>query len=128
MKTGNKKNKRVDKEPQLTDNDLILRYREGDANSFMVLLERYECKVFGYIYSMVKDNEIANEIFEHTFYKFIIKLRREQYNLKLKNEFSSWVMRIAHDLIVSYFRYKKAISPNDGQKDKHYRERKRLRE
>lgn len=113
MKTGNKKNKRVDKEPQLTDNDLILRYREGDNNSFVVLLERYECRVFGYIYSLVKDNEIANEIFEHTFYNFIITLRREQYDLK--NEFSTWVMRIAHNLIVSFFRYKKVISPIDGQ-------------
>ena len=69
-------------EPQLTDNDLILRYREGDTSSFMVLLDRYECKVFGYIYSLLKDNEIANEIFEHTFYKFIITLRREQYDFK----------------------------------------------
>lgn len=114
MKERNKKIKVADEEPQPTDNDLILRYREGDINSFIVLLERYQGKVFGGIYSAVKDTEIANEIFEHTFYKFIITIRRDQYDFK--SEFSSWVLDIALNLIKSYFRYKKATSPINMEK------------
>lgn len=96
-----------------TDNELVQHYREGDANSFKVLFERYQGTVFGYIFSLVKDKEIANEIFEHTFYKVIYTIKRDQYNFE--SEFSPWVLRTAQRLIKSYFRYKKIINQTVGQ-------------
>ena len=49
------------KTKQLTDNELIVRYREGDSSCFEVLLERYQAKVYGYIFSVVKDKETADD-------------------------------------------------------------------
>ena len=90
------------KNRQLTDNELITRYREGDSSCFEALLERYQAKVYGYIFSVVKDKETADDIFQETFYKVIVTINGDQY--KDENKFIHWVMRIAHNLIVDYFR------------------------
>ena len=90
------------KNRQLTDNELITRYREGDTTCFEVLLERYQAKVYGYIFSVVKDKETADDIFQDTFYKVIVTINSDQY--KDENKFIHWVMRIAHNLIVDHFR------------------------
>lgn len=86
----------------LSDNELILRYQDGDAACFEVLLERYKAKVYGYIFSVVKDKETADDIFQDTFYKVIVTINSGQY--KDENKFVHWVMRIAHNLIVDHFR------------------------
>ncbi len=102
---------------QLTDNELITRYREGDASCFEVLLERYQAKVYGYIFSVVKDKETADDIFQETFYKVIVTINGDQY--KDENKFIHWVMRIAHNLIVDYFRRnnKMPLVPNRPESD-----------
>lgn len=109
-----------------TDNELVQHYREGDANSFKVLFERYQSTVFGYIFSLVKDKEIANEIFEHTFYKVIYTINRDQYNFE--GEFSPWVLRTAQCLIKSYFRYQKVINQTVELENINYRQRKHIGE
>ena len=105
------------KNRQLTDNELITRYREGDAACFETLLERYQAKVYGYIFSVVKDKETADDIFQETFYKVIVTINGDQY--KDENKFIHWVMRIAHNLIVDYFRRnnKMPIVPNRPESD-----------
>jgi RNA polymerase sigma-70 factor (ECF subfamily) len=105
------------KTKQLTDNELIERYREGDASCFETLLERYQAKVYGYIFSVVKDKETADDIFQDTFYKVIVTLNSDQY--KDENKFVHWVMRIAHNLIVDYFRRnnKMPMVPNRPESD-----------
>lgn len=87
---------------QLPDYELIVRYQDGDASCFDVLLERYKAKVYGYIFSVVKDKETADDIFQDTFYKVIVTINSGQY--KDENKFVHWVMRIAHNLIVDHFR------------------------
>ena len=96
----------------LTDNELILGYKEGDYSCFEILLSRYQSKVYGYIFSVVKDKDIADDIFQETFYKVIYTINSGYY--KDENKFIHWVMRIAHNLIVDYFRRigKMPIVPN----------------
>lgn len=105
------------KNRQLTDNELITRYREGDTACFEVLLERYQAKVYGYIFSVVKDKETADDIFQDTFYKVIVTINSDQY--KDENKFIHWVMRIAHNLIVDHFRRnnKMPLVPNRPESD-----------
>lgn len=102
---------------QLTDNELIERYREGDSSAFEALLERYQAKVYGYIFSVVKDKETADDIFQDTFYKVIVTINSDQY--KDENKFVHWVMRIAHNLIVDHFRRnnKMPLVPNRPDSD-----------
>ncbi|MBR4738843.1 MAG: sigma-70 family RNA polymerase sigma factor [Bacteroidales bacterium] len=102
---------------QLTDNELITRYREGDASCFEALLDRYQAKVYGYIFSVVKDKETADDIFQDTFYKVIVTINSDQY--KDENKFVHWVMRIAHNLIVDHFRRnnKMPLVPNRPDSD-----------
>ncbi len=96
----------------LTDNELILGYKEGDYSCFETLLSRYQSKVYGYIFSVVKDKDVADDIFQDTFYKVIYTINSGVY--KDENKFIHWVMRIAHNLIVDYFRRqgKMPIVPN----------------
>ena len=96
----------------LSDNELIIGYKEGDYSCFEVLLSRYQNKVYGYIFSVVKDKDIADDIFQDTFYKVIYTINSGYY--KDENKFIHWVMRIAHNLIVDYFRRnsKMPIVPN----------------
>ncbi|MBP5527509.1 MAG: sigma-70 family RNA polymerase sigma factor [Bacteroidales bacterium] len=105
------------KTKQLTDNELIMRYREGEAECFETLLERYQAKVYGYIFSVVKDKETADDIFQDTFYKVIVTINSDQY--KDENKFVHWVMRIAHNLIVDHFRRnsKMPMVPNRPESD-----------
>ncbi len=105
------------KNRQLSDNELITRYREGDTSCFEVLLERYQAKVYGYIFSVVKDKETADDIFQDTFYKVIVTINSDQY--KDENKFIHWVMRIAHNLIVDHFRRnnKMPLVPNRPESD-----------
>ena len=96
----------------LTDNELIMGYKEGDYQCFEILLARYQSKVYGYIFSVVKDKDIADDIFQETFYKVIYTINSGLY--KDENKFIHWVMRIAHNLIVDHFRRqgKMPIVPN----------------
>ena len=95
------------KTKQLTDIELITRYREGDSSCFETLLERYQTKVYGYIFSVVKDKETADDIFQETFYKVVVTINSDQY--KDENKFVHWVMRIAHNLVIDHFRKENRI-------------------
>ena len=105
------------KTKQLTDNELITRYQDGDAECFEVLLDRYQAKVYGYIFSVVKDKETADDIFQDTFYKVVLTIKSGSY--KDENKFVHWVIRIAHNLIVDYYRRnnKMPIVPNRPESD-----------
>lgn len=87
---------------ELTDNELIKGYKNGDYSCFEELLSRYQTKVYGYIFSVVKDKDVADDIFQDTFFKVVMTLSQGVY--KDENKFIHWVMRIAHNLIVDYFR------------------------
>lgn len=86
----------------LTDNELIQGYIDGNYACFDILLSRYQAKVYGYIFSIIKDKDVADDIFQDTFFKVVATLNSGTY--KDENKFIHWVMRIAHNLIVDYFR------------------------
>ncbi len=91
----------------LTDKELVKHYIKGNENSFEVLLSRHKDKVFNYIKMMVKDVDVANDIFQDTFIKVIQTLKKGKYNEEGK--FLPWVMRIAHNLIIDHFRKAKKM-------------------
>ena len=86
----------------LTDEELALKYVEGDNRAFDLLLSRNEVKLFAYIMFMVHDQEIANDIFQETFVKAISKLQLQQY--AVNGKFGAWIMRIAHNVMMDMYR------------------------
>lgn len=87
---------------QLTDIQLVNMYEEGKNEAFEVLLTRYKSKVYAYIYMIVKQRDISEDIFQETFIKAIQTIRQGKYIDTGK--FYPWLNRIAHNLIIDYFR------------------------
>jgi RNA polymerase sigma factor (sigma-70 family) len=86
----------------LNDQELVVRYREGDEQSLKELITRHQRKIHTSIYLLVKDRDLAEDIFQDTFIKVINTLRSGNYNEEGK--FLSWVMRIGHNLVIDHFR------------------------
>ena len=86
----------------LTDNELITRYVDGDEIALKHLINRHQKKVFSYILMSVKNRELAEDIFQDTFIKVINTLKSENY--KEEGKFLQWVMRIANNLKIDYYR------------------------
>ena len=87
---------------KLADQQLIRNYLDGNDYSFEILLKRHQDRVFNYINKLVKNTDVANDVFQDTFIKVISTLKRGMYNEEGK--FLPWVMRIAHNLVIDYFR------------------------
>ena len=85
-----------------TDNELVQAYISGEQCVFATLLSRHKQKVYNYILSLVKDNALADDIFQDTFIKVVNTLRSGTYHDEGK--FIQWVMRIAHNLVIDYVR------------------------
>ncbi|MHC1704234.1 MAG: RNA polymerase sigma factor [Tenuifilaceae bacterium] len=88
-----------------TDYELVLEFVNGRQSAIEVLIRRHQKKVYSYILLLVKRQHIAEDIFQETFIKVIKSLREGRY--VDTNRFSSWVMRIAHNLIIDHFRREK---------------------
>lgn len=86
----------------MSDNTLIKQFVSGDATAFELLLARYRKKIYTYIYLSVKHKDIADDIFQETFIKVIRSLKEGKY--AESGKFAPWVVRIAHNLIIDYFR------------------------
>jgi RNA polymerase sigma-70 factor (ECF subfamily) len=98
----------------LSDQELVSKYLSGDNRSFEILLMRHKSRVFAFIMSKVKNRDIAEDIFQDTFIKIINSLQKGKYNEQGK--FLPWMMRIAHNLVIDYFRKtskRKDIRPTD---------------
>ena len=78
----------------LSDQHLLNNYRSGDQSAISKLIERHKRRVRDYIYMMVKDNDVADDIFQETFIKVIRVIDEGRYTDNGK--FLSWVLRIAH--------------------------------
>lgn len=85
-----------------TDQELIARYKSGDNRAFDALLNRHQQAVFNKIYFMVKDEDVANDVFQDTFIKAVNIIREGRYNEQGK--FLPWILRIAHNLAIDTFR------------------------
>ena len=86
----------------LTDEELALSYINGDNKAFDELLSRTQGKLFSYIYFVVRDEDKANDLFQETFVKVITKLHEGRY--VDSGKFSAWIMRIAHNVIMDWYR------------------------
>ena len=85
-----------------SDSLLVKNYIHGDEASLEILIKKHQQRLFSFIYSKVKDKEVSNDIFQDTFIKVIKTLKKGNYNEEGK--FLPWIMRIAHNLIIDYFR------------------------
>lgn len=86
----------------MTDEELAIAYIKGDNNAFDLLLSRNQQRLYSYILFVVHDSEMAEDVFQDTFVKVIMRLQSGQYTSCGK--FSAWIMRIAHNVIMDYYR------------------------
>ena len=89
-----------------TDEMLALQYVDGDMKAFDVLLARNQQKLYSYILFVVRDPEVANDVFQETFLKVITKLQEGRYTDSGK--FSFWLTRIAHNVMMDTYRQQKS--------------------
>ncbi len=86
----------------LSDKQLVDNYKNGNVASFELLVERHQNKVFSYILMLVKDRQLADDIFQDTFLKIIRTIKAGAY--KDEGKFIQFAMRIAHNLVIDHFR------------------------
>ncbi len=86
----------------IPDSTLVSNYIKGNEASLEILIKRHQQRLYSFIYSKVKDKDITEDIFQDTFIKVIRTLKRGSYNEEGK--FLPWVVRIAHNLVIDYFR------------------------
>ena len=91
----------------MTDEMLALQYVGGDNRAFDELLTRNQKKLYAYIMFVVRDPELANDVFQETFVKVITRLQEGKYTDSGK--FSFWLIRIAHNVIMDTFRLQKSV-------------------
>ena len=102
----------------ISDYELIMRFIKGEQSCFEQLIHRHKNKVFAYISLYIRDQALAEDIFQDTFLKVIQSVKAGKYSDNGK--FISWVMRIAHNLIIDHFRRIKqmnTISNDDYDSD-----------
>ena len=87
---------------KMTDEELALAYIDGSNRAFDLLLSRTQTKLFTYIMFVVRDRDVANDIFQETFVKVITKLQQRKYTNSGK--FGAWLVRIAHNVIMDWYR------------------------
>lgn len=100
---------------QETDESLVKLYEQGNDQAFDELLARYQSKVYSYILFIVHDEDRANDVFQETFVKAIVRIRSHKYNECGK--FGPWLMRIAHNLIIDSFRIGQAAQMVSGDEE-----------
>ena len=95
-----------------TDTQLVHLFQEGNAQALEVLVNRYKDKIFSSIQFLLKDQHLAEDLFQDVFIKIIDTLRANRYNDEGK--FLPWVLRIAHNLIIDSFRREKRMPTISG--------------
>src|SRR3954453_11256345 len=89
----------------MTDKDLVCLFQEGEEQAFAELLNRHKDRVFSTIFYLVRDRELAEDLFQDSFVRIITKLREKQYNEEGK--FIAWAVKVARNLVMDYFRANK---------------------
>ena len=102
----------------LSDEELVRRYANGENKAFDVILERYQSRLYSYIFYFVKNEELTEDIFQETFVKAITTIKQQRYTENGK--FISWLTRIAHNMIIDNFRqerYENTVSNDVDDRD-----------
>ncbi len=103
---------------KLSDYELVQEFVNGRGSAIEVLIRRHQKRVYSYIYLLVKKHDVAEDIFQETFIKVVKSLKEGKY--VDANRFLSWILRIAHNLIIDHFRrdkQSKMISKDDYETD-----------
>lgn len=87
---------------QLTDDALVALYSKGNDKAFDELLSRYQGKIFNYIFFIVRNQELAEDLFQETFVKAIVTIQQGRYTSD--GRFGAWITRIAHNLVIDSYR------------------------
>jgi len=102
---------------ELNDSQLVTLYRNGDDEAFGTLLNKHKNRVYTTIYLIVKDRYVAEDLLQDSFIKAVKTIKSGKYNEEGK--FLPWILRIAHNLAIDYFRKDKrypVIVMEDGSK------------
>ncbi len=91
----------------ISERELIKSFINGNHSSLQTLIKRHQNRLYSYIFLLVKDKALADDIFQDTYVKVINTLKRGTYNDEGK--FIQWVMRIAHNLVIDHFRKAKKV-------------------
>ena len=100
---------------KLSDSQLLSAYLSGDGNAISLLIERHKKRVTEYIRMMVKDRDVADDIFQETFIKAVRVIDDGRY--ADNGKFLSWILRIAHNQVIDHFRARKSdktVSESDA--------------
>ena len=90
-----------------SDQQLVSNYLEGNVSALETLVKRHKDRIYTFIISKVRNQELAEDIFQDVFFKVIKSLQKGKYNEEGK--FLPWVMRIAHNLVIDHFRKAKRM-------------------
>ncbi len=96
----------------ISEKELVKSFINGNHSSLQILIERHQSRLYSYIFLLVKDKQLADDIFQDTYVKVINTLKRGSYNDEGK--FIQWVMRIAHNLVIDHFRKSKKVPTVDN--------------
>lgn len=102
----------------MADEELVVLYAKGDNAAFDILLNRYKGSIHSYIFFIVRNKELTEDIFQETFVKVITTIKQGRYIETGK--FKAWITRIAHNLIIDHFRQERsenAISNDEVEVD-----------
>lgn len=99
----------------LSDNELIARYQAGEETALKTIILRYQRRLFSYLMVSVRNKELAEDIFQDTFIKVINTIRSGNYHEEGK--FFQWIMRIANNLKIDYYRRLQHMPTVDGGED-----------
>lgn len=103
---------------KMTDESLVDLYAKGNNSAFDVLLNRYQKSIHSYIFYIVRNHDLTEDIFQETFLKVIMTIKQGRYTDN--GRFKAWITRIAHNLIIDNFRQERnenAISNDEVEVD-----------
>ena len=99
----------------MTDEQLVKAYAQGNNEAFDTLLKRHQDRIYNYILRIIKNEDIANDIFQETFVKAILTIKQGRYTENGK--FPACISRIAHNLIIDYYRQEKSENVQSADLD-----------
>lgn len=105
----------MSKIPQMDDKDLVGLYQKGNQQAITELVHRHKSRIYTAIFFLVRDKEMAEDLFQETFIKIITSLRKKHYNEQGK--FLPWALRIAHNLVIDHFRKEKLMPLQHDSED-----------
>lgn len=102
----------------LTDEELVAAYvGQGDDRAFQLLVERHQNRIYGFLVGMVRDSDVADDLFQDTFVRVIHALQHRRGSYENQGRFAAWVLRIARNVALDYLRRRRKWWDSDNRSD-----------